>query len=96
MVHAKHRGKHSKTRYKRTKTARQKGMAPITVHLQEFALGQRVHINVDPSVHSGVPHRRFYGKTGVVAGKQGRCYLVRITDMHATKEIIVHPAHLRA
>lgn len=96
MVHAKHRGKQSKTRYKRTKTARQKGMTPITLHMQEFAPGQTVHINVDPSVHSAVPCRRFYGKTGVIVGKQGGCYIVTITDMDAHKDIIVHPAHLRA
>lgn len=95
MVKYKHKGKRSKTRHKMRKSVRQKGHPPVNVMLQEFNTGDMVHIAVNPSVHSGMPFRRFHGKTGTVEGKKGKCYIVGIKDMRAKKSIIVHPAHLK-
>jgi large subunit ribosomal protein L21e len=95
MVHHKHRGKRCGTRAKFRKRKREKGRPTVNKMLQEFHLGDSVHVDVDSSIHQGMPFRRFIGRTGVVAGKQGCCYFVKIHDMRADKTIIVHPVHLK-
>jgi len=94
MVHYKHKGPRSKTRAKYRKNKRDKGKPNVNKMLQVFHIGNIVHVNVDPSLHQGMPFRRFVGKTGIVTGKQGCCYFVKIHDMRAEKTILVHPAHL--
>lgn len=95
MVKFKHRGKRSKTRSKYRKHKREKGRPTVNKMLQTFHIGDRVHVLVDPSLHKGMPFRRFIGKTGTVIGRQGACYFVKIPDMHSEKVILVHPAHLK-
>tara|TARA_Y100000310_G_C20057825_1_gene523561 strand:- start:185 stop:331 length:147 start_codon:yes stop_codon:yes gene_type:complete len=46
-------------------------------------------------VQRGMYHSRFYGKSGSIKGKQGRCYEVLITDGSKQKTLIVHPVHLK-
>ncbi|MEM3411727.1 MAG: 50S ribosomal protein L21e [archaeon] len=93
LVKATHKGVRSKTRGLR-KNIREKGMPPLTKLLQEFNIGEKVHIKIDPSVHIGMPFRRFNGLTGTVIGKQGSCYLVEIKDQEKIKSVLAHPAHL--
>jgi len=86
----------AKTRSKARKRVREKGIPNVNKFIQEFKTGQRVHITVDSSVHNGRPHRRFWGKTGVIKGKQGDCYYVEVSDIEAKKKVLVHPVHLTA
>jgi len=76
------------------KRIRDKGIK-IRRALQTFEVGQIVHIDIDPSVHKGMPHPRFQGRTGVVIGQRGRAYLVRIRDGDSYKILIVRPEHLK-
>ena len=94
MVKSKHKGPRAKSRHLSKKSKREKGMPSVNKMLQKFNEGDLVHVQLNSSVHSGMPHRRFVGKTGVVKGKKGVCYIVDVKDMNAVKEIIVHPAHL--
>ncbi|NIM45647.1 MAG: 50S ribosomal protein L21e, partial [Nitrososphaeria archaeon] len=57
--------------------------------------GEKVVIKIDPSVHKGMPHRRYQGRVGVIASKRGRAYEVHVTQGDSVKEIIVRPEHLR-
>jgi len=75
------------------KRVREKGIR-IRKFLQEFEVGQSVHISIESSSHKGMPHPRFQGKTGQVIGKRGRAYLVRIRDGGKYKTIISTPEHL--
>lgn len=52
-------------------------------------------VEIDPSVHKGMPHRRYHGKVGVITDKRGRSYVIDITQGNAVKEIIVRPEHLK-
>ena len=63
--------------------------------MQTFNKGQRVHLNVEPSIHKGLYHARFIGQTGVVIGIRGKCYEVAINDQGKEKLLIVHPVHLK-
>ncbi|RLG22437.1 50S ribosomal protein L21e [Methanosarcinales archaeon] len=83
-----------KTRYKLQKPKRKRGLSSITRALQEFEVGDRVHIKIDPSVHKGAPHPRFHGRTGEVIGQRGRAYLLKIRDGNTYKTVISLPEHL--
>lgn len=89
------KGTRSKTRHVLRKRPREKGLPPVTRVLQTFEEGEKASIIIDPGVHKGQPHRRFYGLTGTVVGKQGRAYLVEVKTGNMKKTLIVGPEHLR-
>ena len=69
-------------------------MNSITRALQEFEIGQSVNVDIDPSIHKGMPHPRFQGYTGKIEGKQGDAYLVGINVGKKHKTLIIRPEHL--
>ncbi|MCD6411819.1 MAG: 50S ribosomal protein L21e [Thermoplasmata archaeon] len=87
------RGFRSKTRKKLRIKRRE--VFPITRALQEFEIGEKVCIDIDPSFHKGMPHPRFQGYTGEIEGKQGNAYKVGIRDGGKHKVLIVLPEHLK-
>ncbi|MBI4360448.1 50S ribosomal protein L21e [Candidatus Micrarchaeota archaeon] len=85
------KGAHSK----RSRNLRAKGRVAITQFLQEFKAGDRVRIDVNTNVLRGRPTTlRFNRKTGLVLGKQGKAYCVRIQDGGKPKEMFILNAHL--
>ena len=88
-------GLRRKSRYKLKKERRRKGKISVSRFMQTFKSGQRVHLSVESSVHKGVYHPRFIGKTGTVRGLRGKCYEVMINDKGKEKLLIVHPVHLK-
>ncbi|RLG18406.1 50S ribosomal protein L21e [Nanoarchaeota archaeon] len=88
-------GPRRKTRKKFRKKARERGKLNINLALQEFKVGEKVAIDVEPSFHKGMPFKRFIGKVGKVIGKRGRCYEVEVSEGSKRKVIVVHPIHLR-
>ena len=62
---------------------------------QTYLRGEKVCIDVDPSMHKGMPHPRFQGYTGEVEGKQGDAYKVGITVGKKHKTLLVLPEHLK-
>lgn len=87
-------GMRRKTRHKFMKPKRQQGKISLSRYFQSFDVGERVYLSVEPSVHDGMYHPRFLSRHGVIKGKQGKCYLVSITDINKEKTVIVHPVHL--
>jgi len=85
-----------KTRDKLSKTIRARGISPVVRAIQEFQPGDKVHVHIDPSIHKGMPHPRFHGRTGEVIGTRGRAFVLKVTDGDATKTIIALPEHLTA
>jgi large subunit ribosomal protein L21e len=84
------------TRGKLSNKPRERGTSPPQRAIQEYEVGQKVHLKIDPSVPEGRFHPRFNGHTGTVVGKQGRAFKVEITDGSKEKVLIAKPAHLRA
>ena len=68
MAH--HNGPRKKTRYKFKKDLRRRGILPVTLLIQKFEDGQKVHIVCEPSTQKGMPHHRFHGKTGTIIGRR--------------------------
>ena len=77
------------------KKPRQRGIHSITRALQHFEKGDFVNILIDSSVHKGMPHIRFHGRTGKIEGKQGESYIVGINDGKKHKTLIIRSDHLR-
>ncbi len=88
------KGLRSKSRHVLQKKPRSRGFSPITRALQQFDVGARVAIDLDPSVIHGMPHHRFQGYTGVVEGMQGNAYLVGVVVGKKHKTLVVIPEHL--
>jgi large subunit ribosomal protein L21e len=94
MAH--HHGMRKKSRDKLSRTVRARGKSSVVRAIQEFETGAMVHVIIDPSIHKGMPHPRFHGKTGEVVGTRGRAFVLRVTDGNATKTLITLPEHLTA
>ena len=89
------RGYRSKTRKLLKKGPREHGLAPLGRLLYRYSIGEKVSILIDPSVHKGMPHRRYHGTVGVVVGKRGRAYVLDASLGNKKKTLIVRPQHLR-
>ena len=88
------KGYRRRTRSLLRKRARDKGKIGLSKILREYNSGDRVVVKLDPSVHKGMPHRRFHGRIGVVKNKRGQAYIVNVTQGKTDKDIIVRPEHL--
>jgi len=91
----KSKGYRAGTRHLLKKKPRERGKLSLTNLLYQYELGNRVVIKIEPSVHKGMPHKRYHGKVGTVIDKRGRSYIVSVTQGNAVKEIIIRPEHLR-
>ena len=88
------KGIRSKSRHIMRKKPRSRGISSITRALQQFDVGDKVNVDIDSSIHKGMPHPRFQGYTGTIEGKQGNAYLVGIIVGKKHKTLIVKPEHL--
>jgi large subunit ribosomal protein L21e len=84
-----------KTRHKLKKNVKDKGKIRISSYLQEFQTEDRVILKAEPAVQNGMYFPRFHGKSGIITGKQGKCYKVKIKDIKKEKTVLVHPIHLK-
>jgi len=89
------KGPRAGTRYKLQRKPRARGLTKITLSLQTFEEGELATIKIDPSVHKGMPNKRFHGLTGVVKGTQGDCYVVVVKDGNMPKTLVARPEHMR-
>jgi len=87
-------GYRARTRALLRKDPREKGKLGLSRILRIYELGDKVCVKIDPSVHKGMPHRRFQGKVGVIEGKRGRSYLVSLRMGDKEKNLIVRPEHI--
>ena len=79
---------------KRSRLLRRRTKLGATKLLQNFELGDKVHIDLQTG-YSGMPHPRYRGRSGSIVGKQGEAYIVEIQVMRAKKRLIIPPVHLR-
>ncbi len=72
-----------------------KGRLNIRRIMHKYEEGDRVAIVLDGGQQRGMPHRRFQGRTGFIAQKQGKAYVVAVKDGNMQKTVIARPEHLR-
>jgi len=88
-------GSGRKTRYKFKKEIRNKGKISISKYFDEYNEGDRVALSVESAVQKGMYFPRFMGKVGVIIGKRGKCYEIKVNDHGKEKTLIAHPVHLK-
>lgn len=76
------------------KNQREKGKIKLSMWFQEFERGQRVAVVRELAVQPKFP-KQLQGRSGVVEGKRGNSYIVKIKDLNKEKTYIIHPVHLR-
>ena len=91
----KSKGYRAKTRSLLRRKPRERGKTGLSKILHEYKPGEKVVIKINPSVHKGMPHRRYHGRVGVITDKRGRAYVIQVKQGNATKEIITRPEHLK-
>ncbi len=95
MVKPPHGLRH-RTRKLLRKRVREKGaVPPLSRILIDYMPGDKVCIIADPAIHKAMPHRRYYGKVGVVVGRRGRAYIVQLRVGSKTKTLFLLPEHMR-
>jgi large subunit ribosomal protein L21e len=90
----KSKGYRSGARRLLTKEPREHGKLRLSKLLHEYQPGTSIVIKIDPSVHKGMPHKRYHGRVGKILNKRGRSYVVSVSQGDAMREIIVRPEHL--
>ena len=85
----------TKTRNQYKKRVRERGKLNVNRFLQEFEIGDRVYLAVEPAYHKGRYYRRYHSKVGVLKSRAGSCYNVEIRDRAVRKTLVVHPVHLK-
>ena len=79
---------------KRSRRLKKEREFTVNDFLKEFREGERVALDIQPYYRS-LPHMRYDGKIGVVEGKRGKAYIVKIRDGNAYKKLVVLPIHLK-
>ncbi|QKQ99893.1 50S ribosomal protein L21e [Metallosphaera tengchongensis] len=90
------RGNRTRSRKLLKKSPRERGGVPSLGKLMvDLSQGQAVIVDINPSIHNGMPHRRYQGRIGTVLNKRGKSYEIKIKLGKKEKTIIVRPEHLR-
>jgi large subunit ribosomal protein L21e len=90
------KGYRHRTRKILRKRVRERGGVPsLSYLLIDYRDGDRVHIVIDPAIQKSMPHRRYHGRTGIIVGKRGKSYEVKVHLGDKEKTLYVRPEHLR-
>jgi len=76
------------------KKLREKGKIGFVNYFQKFNEGDRVAIIRELGLQPSFP-KRIQGRSGIVNGKRGDHYIIKINDINKEKSFIIHPVHLR-
>jgi len=76
------------------KAVRTRGKLSLSTYFQELKEGDAIAVIKERSIKSSFPER-LQGRTGVVEGKRGKSYIVKIKDQNKEKKFIIEPIHLK-
>ena len=78
----------------KSKSIRMRGKTPLSRQFQNLEQGDSVSVIREIAVASSFPER-LQGRTGTVAEKRGRAFVVDINDNGKEKKFIIEPIHLK-
>jgi len=78
----------------RRKKIRTRGKIPLSKYFQEFKEGNVVSVVKERSLATSFPER-LQGRTGIVEGKRGKAFVVKIKDQEKEKRFIIGAIHLK-
>jgi large subunit ribosomal protein L21e len=76
------------------KEIRSRGKIKLSEYFKKLNTGDIVSVVREKSLDAKFP-RRLQGRTGVVKGKKGRAYIIKIKDQEKEKEFLIAPVHLK-
>ena len=76
------------------KKIRTRGKLQLSRYFQKLEKGDFVAVVREPSVKSSFPER-LQGRTGIVEGKKGKVYVIKIKDLAKEKTFLIEPIHLK-
>jgi large subunit ribosomal protein L21e len=76
------------------KTLKTRGKISYSSYFQEFKENDRVSVIRELALQPRFP-TQIQGRSGVVTGKRGNFYIVKINDLNKEKTYIIHPIHLK-
>ena len=76
------------------KPVRERGKLQLSRYFQELKEGDFVAISRERTIASVFP-KRLQGITGVVEGRRGKAYMIKIKDGNKEKELLIEPIHLK-
>jgi len=76
------------------KPIRTRGKLQLSRYFQELNKGDFVSVSKEQSVSSSFP-KRIQGRTGIVEGRKGKTYIVKITEGSKDKRFLIEPIHLK-
>jgi large subunit ribosomal protein L21e len=78
----------------KSKNPREKGKLKFSRYFQELEKGSFVSVDEELGLQPRFP-KRLQGRTGIVLGKRGSSYIVKIRNQNKEKEFLIAPAHLK-
>ncbi|KAL7571554.1 hypothetical protein ACA910_020971 [Epithemia clementina (nom. ined.)] len=93
-------GVRARTRHMFAKAFRTKGPINLSRYLRSVKVGDYVDIFADPSIHKGMPHKGYHGRTGIIFNVTKSAVGVRVNKLVngriIEKRIHVRIEHVRA
>jgi large subunit ribosomal protein L21e len=87
-------GKRARTRDLFSKPYKKHGAVPFSRYFTNYRVGDYVDVIADGSIHKGMPHKFYHGKTGRVFNVTGTSIGVVVNKMHNGR-IIPKRIHIR-
>ncbi len=76
------------------KNIRARGKISLSKYFQELKKGDFVAVAPEQSVPSPIP-KRLKGRTGIVEGRRGTAYIIKLKDQNQEKSYLIKPIHLK-
>ncbi len=76
------------------KSIRTRGKLQLSKYFQKFKEGNFVAVVRERSLTINFPER-LQGRTGIIEGKRGKAYIVKIKDQTKPKQFLIEPIHLK-
>ena len=71
-----------------------RGKISLSRYFQKFKENDSVAVKREISVNASFP-KRLQGRTGIVIGKKGKAYKVKLKDQTKEKEFLINSIHLK-
>ncbi len=76
------------------KPIRTRGKLSFSRYFQNLKKGDSVAVVKESAVQSSFP-TRLQGRTGLIEGKRGKSYIIKIKDQSKEKIFLIEPIHLK-
>jgi len=67
----------------------------VSFILQEYNVGDRAVVIIDPTQHKAMPHRRYHGKVGLIKNVGRRSVILDVKLGNKTKTLITRFDHIK-